>query len=429
MLKNVSQNTKIQFPKRKYGVEIEFYGLKRTSIKKILDSAKLSNSFRTNSSNKWYIKDDNSIGVYDHSSLLGQQSENYADVGTEISSPKLSGLKGIKEVKKIASALRLNGAFVNQSCGLHVHLDASDLSPKEILYIAEKYADLEKEIDSWLSKDRSGNNCSAAYSARDMISEMIATHNDEKLLTRAEIVDLSPGRNYKVNLESLFRHGTIEFRHHHGTLSGESIECWITFLLFFVEQCKKEASEATLRERKVKTIEQRILEQLIVLTYLPSQYERQIERVSVVGPELRTIASKIRSNHSEDLGLLCDTMIKDAIESLQEQGVPIKKNEKGNYYLRVDAAHKLRKIKGYAKNRRDFVAKLLGRFGEENPSAKNDVCKIIYGIDYFDKKSNKSFFVKNTKGACDQYSKRKAVFEGIPPFVISYYLEVLQNRK
>jgi hypothetical protein len=44
------------------------------------------------------------------------------------------------------------------------------------------------------------------------------------------------GRYFKVNLQALRVHGTVEFRQHSGTVDGTKVENWVRFLLGFVER-------------------------------------------------------------------------------------------------------------------------------------------------------------------------------------------------
>ena len=44
-----------------------------------------------------------------------------------------------------------------------------------------------------------------------------------------------PSRYHKLNLESLVRHGTVEFRQHSGTVDGEKMANWVMLVGGFVE--------------------------------------------------------------------------------------------------------------------------------------------------------------------------------------------------
>lgn len=41
-------------------------------------------------------------------------------------------------------------------------------------------------------------------------------------------------RYFRLNLMALDKHGTLEFRQHLGTLNLDQVECWIRFVLWFV---------------------------------------------------------------------------------------------------------------------------------------------------------------------------------------------------
>lgn len=61
-----------------------------------------------------------SIGISDDGSL--------GEYGKEFQTPKLSGTKGDKVLKDLCKTLNKNNCYVDRTCGLHIHLDTSDMA-------------------------------------------------------------------------------------------------------------------------------------------------------------------------------------------------------------------------------------------------------------------------------------------------------------
>ena len=155
--------------------------------------------------------------------------------GGEIVSPILKGVEGAKQLETILDALdNLEGIRVNVQCGLHVHLDVNDLTVAEIQSVYERYADYESQIDMVMPRSRRGNNsrwCASVTNTAGRIKNVRGR-------TKSALANAA-GRYYKVNLQSLTRYGTMEFRQHSGTLNFDKIINWVSFLMAFVEKSAK----------------------------------------------------------------------------------------------------------------------------------------------------------------------------------------------
>lgn len=171
----------------------------------------------------WCVKDDGSVS--------GQYGE------CEVVSPKLSGEAGLAELAKACRALLDAGATVNSTCGLHVHLDAKDLTEAEILAVFKRYAKHEDKIDLVLHKSRRGQFHSYAASIRDT-ARMLEPNGRYSSLVRSKDDLASLPRYLKVNLKALRKYGTIEFRHHNGAVKPETVTNWVRFLMTFVDRTR-----------------------------------------------------------------------------------------------------------------------------------------------------------------------------------------------
>jgi len=138
------------------------------------------------------------------------------------------------QLRKACNALVAAGCSVNKTCGLHVHVGARDLSASEILTVIRRYGYNESKIDAIIPKSRRANN---NYFCKSMSSYYMG---------RFDVID--PGtmnalcnstfrdRYLKVNPQAYLRHGTVEFRHHSGSVNASKICNWATFCVNFVNQ-------------------------------------------------------------------------------------------------------------------------------------------------------------------------------------------------
>lgn len=198
-------------PNRTFGVELEMIGLGIADVNALFRKNKIKCSIEYGGYGnddfftKWAIKTDSSI--------------KHQGKSCEVSSPILKGAKGLRTLAKVCQLLVDNGARVNKSCGLHVHVGGRGLSNKAIRTIVSRYSDWEDEIDSVMPMARRGNKNTYAKSMKQ--------YDEEKY-----------SRYYKINLLALEDYGTLEFRHHHGSVDPASVVNWVKFVLNFVENSK-----------------------------------------------------------------------------------------------------------------------------------------------------------------------------------------------
>jgi len=156
----------------------------------------------------------------------------------------------------------------NASCGLHIHLDAEDLSLEDIVRVAANYAYFEPVIDLFMSADRRGDRNPYIASVRravsrpshwDLLRRVLdgeASHLSPRSLSVLDAINPKPRKKHKLNLTNSFYHGlhqhgmggkgqketayinTIENRHHNATLRYDEVARWIRFNLCFVHIAK-----------------------------------------------------------------------------------------------------------------------------------------------------------------------------------------------
>lgn len=167
---------------------------------------------------------------YNHRTPSGWKLVSDASVGNgsnscEIVSPILSGQDGIETARKVASLADAFGCTVNRSCGFHCHVGASDLTVDSLKTLIETYRLNETYIDSLMPVSRRDNNADYARS-------VLPCGNGQ---TITQLVDHQFTRYRKLNVASMHRQGTVEFRQHSGTLNADKITAWVEFCLACVE--------------------------------------------------------------------------------------------------------------------------------------------------------------------------------------------------
>lgn len=213
---------------RTFGVEIEAYGVTRAALLAELRAQGLEaqdSSYTHATTSYWKIVSDGSV--------TGAN-------GFELVSPVLRGLEGLADLERACRALRLCGAQVNDSCGLHVHFGARDLRIEHLRQVVRNYLVLEPTLDQLMPAGRRGNAngyCQGLLRGRTQATaeaQLLAATTAEQLALAANGTG-SSSRYHKVNLQSFFRHGTIEFRQHSGTTNFEKISFWVKLLNNLIE--------------------------------------------------------------------------------------------------------------------------------------------------------------------------------------------------
>lgn len=181
----------------------------------------------------WQVRLDGSISPH---------SSDYA--GIEIVSRILDASKPShwKEIQHVCEYLQSVGAYANYSCGLHIHigLGAKNLERKETLKLVQRlflrYARAEKIFDAFVPENRRNNKLEYAHSCNNNKVLQMVLGEEKDALSLSYNID---SKYWKVNLNSIEKFGTVEFRHFAGTVDAATIQTWARFLLEFVEQTKK----------------------------------------------------------------------------------------------------------------------------------------------------------------------------------------------
>ena len=213
-----------------FGVELELimprgtnhyglaYAISRAGV------ACASEGYNHTTGSNWKVVTDGSLGDYAR--------------GAEVVSPVLEGEAGLAALRKVCDAVKAAGCKISKKCGLHVHVGARNFAFGTFKNLAMLYASAERHIDAFMAPSRRGAQGGNGFCR----SVRIAAH----LMERADTIDAvarachqSPGRESargsgrycKLNFQSFWQHGTVEFRHHQGTVEADKAINWTRFCL------------------------------------------------------------------------------------------------------------------------------------------------------------------------------------------------------
>jgi hypothetical protein len=189
--------------------------------------------------------------------------------GVELNTAPASGDKFTNQLRDLCTALNVSAATVHESCGLHVHVNAQDMTWTGMRRLLLVWAHIEPAVFATIPKDRRSNNyCRPiAQTVRRYL-----TPNDRKNEIKARIIavrdgfmptssdltrgthgittpvrrssqkrdknDVNGNRYQAMNIVAWWVHGTVEFRLHSGTVDFVKIHNWSITLANLVERCK-----------------------------------------------------------------------------------------------------------------------------------------------------------------------------------------------
>lgn len=162
-------------------------------------------------------------------------------------------------------------AFVNKSCGLHVHFDMRHVTPKRVRAYGHRLAKAIPALKLMLPKSRRDNefcyldiNRLATCDCGDWDCSDCDNDNDDD-------------RYAFVNLQAYGRHKTIEVRAHSGTINSKKILNWIR--ICEVIMSRKEAS------KKIESID-KLLETYKFNKKIKAYIKQRAESLNLNDPEL-----------------------------------------------------------------------------------------------------------------------------------------------
>jgi hypothetical protein len=164
--------------------------------------------------------------------------------GTEVQTPPNS-LDLLEEgIFNACAAFKQSGFSVSSRCGLHVHIDARDFKEHQdrIGKLFRFMYAIEPILYAMLSPERGQSRYCMPLANRYQFSDITSRMRDKKVrrqwykrttnISRCGKYDLT--RYFGLNLHSIFFRGTVEFRHHTGTINPIKILRWCELLLHII---------------------------------------------------------------------------------------------------------------------------------------------------------------------------------------------------
>ena len=254
-----------------FGCEIEMTGITRNRAAKAIAELFDTTAVHTGGNydaweiadregKKWRLVSDASISATQRvgGEQVWTESRLYK---VEMNSPKLE-YSEMGKLQEVVRALRHAGAVVNDSCGMHVHVDASKHTPQslknalsimyskeDILFMALKVNPVrvtrwcKKVKEDKLKRIRALSSNASMWQMRDL------WYSDSRDSPNAHYNDT---RYYALNLHSVFYRGTLEWRCFESTLHAGKVRANITLALAISAQainqkrtvmCKTEITE------------------------------------------------------------------------------------------------------------------------------------------------------------------------------------------
>jgi hypothetical protein len=302
---------------QRFGIEIEMTGITRKAAADIAAAyfgtvANFDGTYYNTYSaldiqgRKWKFMSDSSISAQKKSGRqIVAASDDYK---TEMVSP-ICRWEDIEKVQELIRKLREAGAIANDSCGIHVHVDASPFNANTLRNITNIMASKEDLIYKALQVTvaRQHRWC------KPVDARFLEELNRRKPKTLNEVsriwynggdrssVHYDDSRYHCLNLHSVFQKGTVEFRLFNSTTHAGKIKAYIQFCLAISAQalnqrCASRQKTQTTNEKytfrtwllrlgligdEFKTARIHLLEHLdgCIAWRDPAQAERQKERM------------------------------------------------------------------------------------------------------------------------------------------------------
>lgn len=251
---------------QKFGVELEFTGLTRKEAARVLghlfgvNPVYEGGAYRTwlvldHKNRYWKIKYDSSIRPEMPARALSLDSTDYR---CELVTPVLE-YEDIPLLQEVIRTLRRAGARVNDSCGLHVHVDASNHTAKslrnlavmwscyqDLTYKALRVKEQRLEYCKKLGDDLFERMLAARKPSMEELANLwygtLAPHDNPRAHYNAS-------RYHGLNLHNVWYRGTVEWRCFNATLHAGEVKAYVQFCLAMSAQAIR--SNGAFKGRKV----------------------------------------------------------------------------------------------------------------------------------------------------------------------------------
>lgn len=234
---------------QRFGIEIEMTGITKgraqKTVAKVLES---TNTGRAHSYDNHYVIDSSGRKwSCEHDGSIRTTRSDGSPTGNrmysvELVSPILT-YEDIPQLQTIIRELKKAGARVNESCGIHIHVDGANHTANSLFNLTELFVARQDLIyDALDNNARAHRWCrKISVTLRDAIKKEHKALSDIERIWYSEANDnycgridhshYNPTRYHGLNLHAFFSKGTIEFRLFNSTLHAGKIKAYIQFCL------------------------------------------------------------------------------------------------------------------------------------------------------------------------------------------------------
>ena len=276
-----------------FGIEIEMTGITRSAAAKIIaghfgtTATHVGGSYDTytvddTAGRKWKIVSDASIQCQSRGERTA--SRLYA---VEVVSP-ICKYEDINTIQELVRELRRGGAKVNDSCGIHIHVDASRHDPKTLRNIVNIMASKEdllyKALRVQIDREYYCQKADLRFLEDVNLKRPKSMSEFETLWYNGSSrrgVHYDSTRYHALNLHSVFSKGTIEFRMFNSTLHAGEVKSYI-------QLCLAISHQALIQQRAMRTRTQSENEKYTFRTWLL--------RLGLIGDEFKTARQHLLKN-------------------------------------------------------------------------------------------------------------------------------------
>jgi hypothetical protein len=214
-----------------FGIELEFntHDARETVVERIRSTGLRAGraSYSENLPSAWSVKADGSVN------------------GWEVVSPVLSLDDVRAQVPVLCNALQAcEGADARRDCGFHIHISGFEsVELVTLRNVFRRFVNFEDTLDLLQPEGRRGSNNSycksnAALFGRSKIEQNAAiwerVHAAQTREALMRMFNPNGDRYFKLNAQSLLRHGTLELRHPAGTIDAQTVLHTVEFFNAFV---------------------------------------------------------------------------------------------------------------------------------------------------------------------------------------------------
>lgn len=152
--------------------------------------------------------------------------------GLELVSPPLRGVEGFAQIEKVCAVLGRLGARINTTCGLHVHIGARNEQLGFFKNLITLYERFQGVIDTTLPVSRRDNTyCRPISILPAHLTSARSVADVARAISQTPDASRDGTRYKKLNLKSFWAHGTVEFRHHSGTVEATKVIEWVKLVI------------------------------------------------------------------------------------------------------------------------------------------------------------------------------------------------------